>query len=66
MEKSADIRNLGKGVIQAYQTHKSYFENWYYGKPVESWRDKDGNLCIRYQSGRWFHYRQNKGRLECW
>lgn len=57
---------MGKEVMKVFNDHKAYFENWHYGDPVESWRDRYGNLCVRYASGTWFHYRYNNGCLECW
>lgn len=57
---------MDKRVSEAYQTHKAMFEHWEYGEPVKSWTDSNGNLCIQYQSGRWFHYRQSNNMLEFW
>ena len=57
---------MDKNVLQLYQEHKSMFENWTYGEPVKSWKDKDGNTCIKYESGKWFHYRKNNNFLEFW
>ena len=52
-------------VTKAYQTHSKMYENWPYGEPVKSWKDKDGNLCIKYESGTWFHYKTT-GRIQWW
>ena len=49
-----------------YNEHKSYFEKWNEGAPVESWIDENGNTCIRYESGRWWHYRQHGDELIWW
>lgn len=47
--------------------HRSYFENWKNGLAVESWIDKDGYLCIKYESGEWWHYKINsENKLEWW
>lgn len=54
-------------VKQAYQKHKHCCENWREGKPKKVWRDEDGCLCIQYESGKWWHYRQrDDGNLEWW
>ena len=57
---------MRKGVMKVYEDHKAWFENWPYGEPVKSWKDENGNLCVRYESGTWFHYRYNNGFLEFW
>lgn len=30
------------------------------------WQDEDGNLCIQYSCGEWYHYRMVGNRLEWW
>lgn len=39
-----------------YERHKSVWEKWENGEPVKSWFDNDGNLCIEYENGKWWHY----------
>lgn len=39
-----------------YENHKSAWECWNNGEPVKIWWDADGNLCIEYESGEWYHY----------
>ena len=41
----------------AYQRHKTEFGEWREGKPVKSWYDDDGNICVEYESGKWWHYK---------
>ena len=37
------------------------------GEPERAWKDCDGYLCIRYESGRWWHYRwEADGHLVWW
>lgn len=56
-----------KEAEQAYQIHRSYCGNWQEGKAIESWLDGSGYLCIRYESGKWWHYREKAdGSLEWW
>lgn len=57
---------MSKRVLEVYQEHKAMFDSWEYGEPVKAWTDSNGNLCIRYQSGKWFHYRKNNSMLEFW
>lgn len=48
------------------QKHMAACENWRDGAPVDSWIDADGYYCIRYESGKWWHYSDANGRLEWW
>ena len=51
-------------VMRAYLYHKSIFEDWQEGEPVDYWYDEDGNLCIYYHSGKWWHYKGADGQGE--
>ena len=51
---------------ECYEFHRSIFEHWEYGAIAESWTDEQGNLCIRYDSGIWFHYRRNCSEINFW
>ena len=53
-------------VEKTYQKHRNAFESWQEGKPEEAWLDENGNLCIRYESGKWWHYRQDGAELSWW
>lgn len=41
-----------------YETHKHVLETWSEGKPVAYWEEPDGIMCVRYESGNWWHYRR--------
>lgn len=43
-------------VDETVKKHRETIENWTDGTPVRSWVDEDGNLCVEYESGRWWHY----------
>ena len=49
-----DIKDL---VNIAFEKHKSAFEKWQEGDVSEYWIDENGYLCIRYESGEWWHYK---------
>ena len=50
-----------------YTFHKSIFESWTHGDIAETWTDDAGNTCIRYESGRWWHYKTTRnGEIEFW
>ena len=36
--------------------HKKACESWDNGDPVKTWFDQEGNLCIEYANGKWWHY----------
>lgn len=47
--------------------HMSAFENWSEGKVAKVWHDEDNILCIKYESGNWWHYKlNNHNHLEWW
>lgn len=49
-----------------YHAHKNAFENWQEGIPVDDWVDKDGNVCIEYISGNWWHYKLENNKVIWW
>ena len=52
-------------VRACWEAHRAACEGWQEGEPVEAWREDGGVLCIRYASGRWWHYREtSSGGLE--
>lgn len=53
-------------VIQCIETHKSAFEDWPHGDAREAWVDDDGNLCIRYEDGMHYHYKEENGSTVWW
>lgn len=51
-----DMENLARAN---YARHKEAFEEWGEGEPVKAWFDFEGNFCIEYESGKWWHYQPN-------
>lgn len=52
---------------KAYAAHRAAFVNgWTEGTIAESWMDEEHHLCIRYQSGRWWHYDIDKSGNWVW
>ena len=50
-----------------YAFHRSLFDHWEHGEIAETWTDQEGNTCIRYESGSWWHYKTTKnGEVEFW
>ena len=38
--------------------HHEAFGKWEEGDRVEMWKDENGNTCVRYESGKWWHYNE--------
>jgi hypothetical protein len=49
---------LEQRAKEHYEAHKSAFENWRFGDIDKIWIDKDGLICIQYESGDWWHYNE--------
>lgn len=43
-----------------YSFHRSQFDTWEHGEIKKTWIDENGNTCIMYQSGKWWHYNVDK------
>lgn len=62
--KKPDYREFMERCIKA---HMEAFEEWPYGAVKSFFEDEDGNFCIRYQGGMYWHYRETgKGDIEWW
>ena len=48
---------LFKEAKLAQQKHSEALGCWNEGKPKEVWKDEQGNLCVKYVSCRWWHYK---------
>ena len=45
-------------ATECYQSHKQTFKDWQEGGIAKIWIDGQGNLCIEYESGNWWHYNE--------
>ena len=43
-------------TAEFFAMHKAAYDNWEHGDPVKTWWDMDGNICIEYEDGKWWHY----------
>lgn len=50
-------KELFKDAQLAHQKHSEALGCWNEGNPKEVWKDEQGNLCVKYESGRWWHYK---------
>lgn len=51
---------LEQRAKEHYKSHKKAFETWRFGEIDKVWIDKDGFICIQYESGDWWHYNENE------
>jgi|GEM_PF-2445852 len=54
-EEASGKRQTKSGVGNK-EAHKKACEHWNEGGLAKVWIDKDGYLCIEYESGEWWHY----------
>lgn len=68
MSKKEYERNISTETItKCTEAHKKAFEKWPYGREIETWRDENGNICVRYAAGKWFHYKiDSAGAVQWW
>lgn len=45
-------------ATEFYNKHKEAVESWTEGEPVKVWFDMNDDLCIEYESGKWWHYNE--------
>lgn len=57
MIRMAENMTREEMIDRAYREHKEAFENWEEGKPVDSWEEDGCDICIRYESGKFWHYK---------
>lgn len=48
--------NIYDLAYKVYKIHRAAWEQWREGGIDEVWIDEDKHLCIRYESGKWWHY----------
>lgn len=53
-------------AINCMEAHKEAIEEWQEGAMTDVWRDEQGILCIKYESGKWWRYRSSKGGFVEW
>lgn len=53
-------------LLHAVNAHCMAHKRWTHGDPVEIWKDEYEFLCVRYEDGHWWHYRQTETGFEWW
>lgn len=50
---------LEERAAECAAAHRAAVEAWQDGSIQRVWQDSDNNICIRYESGNWWHYNAN-------
>lgn len=59
--------DLTSAKAQKYaEIHRAAFEVDRLGIIKKIATDEEGNICIKYSNGQWFHYRMVNDQLEWW
>jgi hypothetical protein len=51
--------SMEQRAAECYEAHKKACEHWNGGGIAKVWIDKDGYICIEYESGKWWHYNES-------
>lgn len=63
MEQKKDLEKLCK---TAYKRHKLFVDDWKEGEPVKFWKSDDCEICVQYESGNWWHYKDLELPFPTW
>lgn len=50
----------------AYKRHKEFVDEWQEGEPVEAWKEEGCEICVKYESGKWWHYKDLELPFPTW
>ena len=50
------MNSLEITAYKAYVAHRKAFDTWENGNIDKVWMDDNKNICIKYTSGKWWHY----------
>lgn len=53
-------------MIECAEAHHKACETWTHGEPTRVWYDSQGNICIDYEDGNYWHYRDVPDGKEWW
>lgn len=49
--------NLLEIGFLAFQRHSNEFGDWNEGEPIKIWSEENCEVCVKYESGKWWHYK---------
>lgn len=56
-----EVADFTKEEIKLVQMHIDNYSEISWENMSSAWRDENGNLCISYENGKWYHYNTEKG-----
>lgn len=60
------MENIMEFANRCFQAHKAAFEQWEHGDIKEIEKGEGGVVCIKYNSGTWWHYAEKKEQIIWW
>ena len=58
--------DIKKRAEAAFTEHKKAIGTWEDGEILDVWNYESGNICVRYESGKWWHYKVTKHNAIWW
>lgn len=69
LDENGEIDRMNSLEITAYKAfvaHRKAFDTWENGNIDKVWLDDNKNICIKYTSGKWWHYSVSKSGEWMW
>lgn len=66
MTTEAERKGLEAIAESCYLAHSSKCNIWQHGNIKECWFDEDGNVCVKYEDGAWWHYKCDGTEWKWW
>lgn len=60
------MKELREQAEEYRQEHIAACEDWAHGEVETAWLDDDGNTCVQYKDGSWWHYKETPEGLQWW
>lgn len=60
------MKELREQAEEYWQEHIAACEDWTHGEVETAWLDDDGNTCVQYKDGSWWHYKETPEGLQWW
>lgn len=60
------MNSLEITAYKAYAAHRKAFDTWDNGNIDKIWLDDNKDICIKYTSGKWWHYSVSKSGEWMW
>lgn len=60
------MKELREQAEEYWHKHMAACEDWTHGTVEKAWIDDDGNTCVQYEDGSWWHYKETSEGLQWW